>query len=104
MKPLEFHSPTSVEEAVSLLAGQGDNAGALSGGTDLIIQYRAGHKKIGHMIDIKNIPELNVLSYDDRAGLRLGAAVSCFSMGTLVCVRRVNLVAGLRGPTATAHS
>ena len=77
MKPLEFHSPTSVEEAVSLLAGQGDNAGALSGGTDLIIQYRAGHKKIGHMIDIKNIPELNVLSYDDRAGLRLGAAVSC---------------------------
>ncbi len=77
MKPLEFHAPTSLAEAIGLLSGHGQDVGVLSGGTDLIIQYRAGRRQFGHMVDIKKIPELNVLSYDAKQGLRLGAAVCC---------------------------
>jgi len=77
LKPLEFHAPTTLDEAIGLLAAGGQDVGILGGGTDLIIQYRAGRRAFGHMLDVKKIPELNVLSYDDATGLRLGAAVCC---------------------------
>ncbi len=88
MKPLEFSRPATLDEAVALLAKEGANAGALAGGTDLIIQHRAGAKEFGHMVDIKNIPELNVLSFDAGEGLRLGAAVACDTLGTYEPARR----------------
>ena len=77
MKPLEFHAPRSLDKAIGLVAGHAQDVGILSGGTDLIIQYRAGRRQFGHMVDVKHVPELNVLSYDDKTGLRLGAAVCC---------------------------
>lgn len=77
MKPLEFSQPASLDEALRLLSGNGQAVGLLAGGTDLIIQHRAGRREIGHMIDVKRIPDLNVLELDGAQGLRLGAAVSC---------------------------
>lgn len=77
MKPMEFSQPASLDEALRLLASEGNGAGLLAGGTDLIIQHRGDRRVIGHMIDVKRIPDLNVLSYDATKGLRLGAAVSC---------------------------
>lgn len=78
MKPFAFSAPATVAEAIALLSKEKAGAGLLSGGTDLIIQIRAGRREIGHMIDVKKIPELNVLSYSAKQGLRLGAAVPCF--------------------------
>lgn len=83
MRPLEFSAPSKLDEAIKLLSGTTGPVGVLGGGTDLIIQYRAGRKDLGHMVDVKNIPELNVLEYDNAKGLRLGAAVSCMSLGEL---------------------
>lgn len=88
MKSLEFSAPASLEDALSLLAGEGDKAGILAGGTDLIIQHRGGHREIGHMIDIKKIPELNVLEFDADSGLRLGAAVACDDLGAYAPARQ----------------
>jgi carbon-monoxide dehydrogenase medium subunit len=81
LKPLEFSSPASLEEALRLLATPGSTVGLLSGGTDLIIQHRAGRRELDHMVDLKKIPELNVLSFDPGSGLRLGAAVPCARLG-----------------------
>jgi carbon-monoxide dehydrogenase medium subunit len=78
---LEFSAPTSLDEAIKLLSGKDGPVGVLGGGTDLIIQYRAGRKDLGHMVDIKKIPELNVLEFNPAQGLRLGAAVSCAMLG-----------------------
>ncbi|MEE8436417.1 MAG: xanthine dehydrogenase family protein subunit M [bacterium] len=89
MKPLQFSAPTSLDEALSLLSGAGDGAGVLSGGTDLIIQYREGLRDIGQMVDIKKIPELNVLEFDPVTGLRLGAAVSCALLGEFAPAREI---------------
>jgi CO/xanthine dehydrogenase FAD-binding subunit len=53
---------------------QADPAAKLfAGGTDLLIQYRAGLQHPSIFVDLKRIPELVGISVDHR-GLRLGAA------------------------------
>ena len=74
---LNYEAPTSLDQAINALAAAGDNGRMLAGGTDLIIQMRAGVKQPGQVIDAKKIPELQVLSFDAKNGLRLGAALAC---------------------------
>jgi len=78
VRPLDFSAPTSLADALRLLGG---DSALLCGGTDLIIQMRAGRRDVGHMVDVKKIPELNVLEFDPVKGLRLGAAVACMRLG-----------------------
>ena len=77
MHELHYEAPTSLDQAVSLLATAGDDGRLLAGGTDLIIQMRAGVRQPGQVIDAKKIPELQTLSYAAQSGLRLGAALAC---------------------------
>lgn len=80
MKWFDYASPASLAEALGLLAGHGDRARLLAGGTDLLVQMRAGRRTPEIVIDIKNIAELNELSYDASSGLTLGAAVPCYKI------------------------
>ena len=82
MKWIDFEKPNTVEDAVKLLSDSGGTARAMAGGTDLIVQLRAGHPRINPdvVIDIKSIPELNELSYDANKGLTVGAAVECYKI------------------------
>ena len=77
MHELHYEAPTSLDQALSLLATAVDDGRLLAGGTDLIIQMRAGVRQPGQVIDAKKIPELQTLSYDAQSGLRLGAALAC---------------------------
>jgi carbon-monoxide dehydrogenase medium subunit len=76
MHSFEYAAPTSLGEAVNLLAGARGNARVLAGGTDLIINMRVGRRKPALVVDGKHIPELNELSLT-ASGLTIGAAVSC---------------------------
>ena len=76
MHSFSYAAPTSLGEAVTLLAGARGNARVLAGGTDLIVNMRVGRRKPELVVDGKRIPELNELSLT-AAGLTLGAAVSC---------------------------
>ena len=74
---IDYISPHSVREATDILAERGGNARVLAGGTDLLVVLRAGRmNNVNLVVDIKNIPELNEITYDPEAGLTLGAAVS----------------------------
>lgn len=77
MRELQYSSPTSVDEAIELLAETNQDPRILAGGTDLLIQLRAGARHSRHLVDVKRIPEMNVLHADARTGLRLGGAVPC---------------------------
>ena len=80
MRAFEYTSPKTVSAAAALLAEKGDQARALAGGTDLIVQVREGKRHLERIVDIKDIPETNVLSYDAQTGLNLGSAVPCYKI------------------------
>ena len=78
MKWIDYKAPNSVREAVALLSEAGDRARPLAGGTDLLVQLRVRAYDLDLVVDVKNIPELNELSYDPDNGLTIGAAVPCY--------------------------
>lgn len=72
---IQFSSPTSVTEAVQSLSACDGLKKVLAGGTDLLVQLRAGMISPDLIVDIKRIPELSAISAED-GGFRVGAAVS----------------------------
>jgi CO/xanthine dehydrogenase FAD-binding subunit len=77
VKWFDYAAPASVAEAVGLLTAH-PSARLLAGGTDLLVQLRAGRKETDLVVDAKRIPELNAIHYDPTGGLTLGSAVPCY--------------------------
>ena len=80
MHEFSYEAPTTVDQAVKLLSSDGDTARVICGGTDLLIQMRNAVRKPRLLVDVKNIREMRDISYDAKAGLRLGAAVPCIEI------------------------
>ena len=80
MKWIDYAPPHSVREAVDVLSEAGGRARVMAGGTDLLVALRAGVYDIDLVVDGKNIPELNEITYDPTNGLTLGAAVPCYKI------------------------
>ena len=78
VRPIEYISAKTVQEAVKSLEEKGDKARPLAGGTDIIVQLRGGRRQLDRLVDLKAIPELNDLTYKSDSGLRIGAAVPCY--------------------------
>jgi CO/xanthine dehydrogenase FAD-binding subunit len=72
---INYEAPTTVDQAVKMLAAHGDKARPLCGGTDLIIQMRAGVRRPEYVVDLKNIADMRKISFSMQHGLNLGAAV-----------------------------
>jgi CO/xanthine dehydrogenase FAD-binding subunit len=77
VKWFDYATPASVGEAVGMLTAH-PGARLLAGGTDLLVQLRAGRKETDLVVDLKRIPELNAIEYDPALGLTIGAAVPCY--------------------------
>ena len=88
MKWIDYAAPHSVREAVDLLNEAGDRTRIMAGGTDLLVQLRAGAHDLDLVVDGKGIPELNELSYDPVNGLTIGAAVPCYKIYGNASVRQ----------------
>jgi len=68
---MRYEAPTTVADAVRLMKAD-PTARPLAGGTDLLVQQKAGRRPSA-FIDLKRIPELLGVTLDAK-GLRLGAA------------------------------
>ena len=80
MHAIDYVAPKSIQEAVELMASKGDQARAMAGGTDLLVQVRGGRRTSEVVVDIKDISELNQLTYDSQKGLTIGAPVPCYKI------------------------
>ena len=72
MTNLTYAAPTSVDDAVKLLAGAAGLAKVLSGGTDLLVQMRAGRLKPELIVDTKKIPGVIGIR-EENGGFVIGA-------------------------------
>ncbi len=77
---MRYEAPESVDAAVGLLAGAPGQVRVLAGGTDLLVQLRAGLIEPDLVVDVKKIPELRQISAEN-GGFRIGAAVSGAELG-----------------------
>jgi len=79
MRDFEYEAPTKLAEALTLMTQHNGSARPLAGGTDVIDHVRTGRLSPDLLIDVKKLPELNILELNP-AGLRLGAAVPCWKI------------------------
>ena len=73
MPTLNYAAPSTVDEAVKLLAGASGLAKVLSGGTDLLVQLRSGRLKPELIVDTKHIPG-TIGIREEAGGFVVGAA------------------------------
>ncbi len=79
MSSLSYAAPTSVNEAVGILAGAQGLAKVMSGGTDLLVQLRSGRTRPDIIVDTKKIPGIMGIRQVD-GGFVIGAATSCATL------------------------
>jgi len=77
MKPPRFDylAPRTVEEALDILAAEGEDARVLAGGQSLIAMLNMRLIKPGVIIDVSRMPGLDTI-VSDEAGIHVGAAAT----------------------------
>ena len=77
---LGYKAPSTVEEAIGILAGASGVAKILAGGTDLLVQLRSGRAKPDVIVDIKKIEGITGIRQHD-GGFVIGAATPGAEIG-----------------------
>lgn len=75
LPPFDLHRPQSVEEATELADRYGEDAAFYCGGTELLLLLKLGFASFGHLVDLKQIEELEGVRAEDGE-LVIGGAVT----------------------------
>jgi len=75
MQTLSYLAPGTIDEAVAAMAAASGKGRILAGGTDLLVQMRAGTQSPGIIVDVKKIREMTEIAATPEGGFRIGAAV-----------------------------
>jgi carbon-monoxide dehydrogenase medium subunit len=72
----DYLRPESAAQASRLLAEHDGEARALMGGTDLLVRMRNRFVRPKILLDLKHLPGMRDIVYDEATGLTVGAAVT----------------------------
>lgn len=73
--PFTYHRPSSLAEALALLAEHGDDAKVLAGGQSLVPLMALRMARPAHVVDLARVPDLDAITVDDGASVTIGAMV-----------------------------
>ena len=80
MKYVDYERPTNLKAALEILQNNGETTKILAGGTDILTKLRIRREQPDLLLDSKEIPELNELSYNPDSGLTVGGAVPFYKL------------------------
>jgi carbon-monoxide dehydrogenase medium subunit len=89
MRLFAYHRPTTVPETLDLLAGLGEDAELLAGGTSLMNMAKLGLAEPAHVVALAGVPELHGLTGSEDEGLTFGAMAPIRDVETSPLVRRL---------------
>lgn len=78
---MKYHTPSSFEEAAKIAAQASGTTRFLAGGTDVLVQMRAGIVLPDELIDLKKIPGVFDMIRNEDGRWRIGAAVPGAKLG-----------------------
>src|SRR2546428_7090226 len=75
----EYHSPTSVKDALGLIGQHGDDAKLLAGGHSLIPMMKLRLAQPKHLIDLRNVPGLKGVKEEGNT-IAIGAMTTWYEL------------------------
>jgi len=72
----DYVRASALDEVPRLLEEHGEAARLLMGGTDLLVRMRDGFIRPQIVVDVKHLPGMRDISYDEQTGLTIGAAAT----------------------------
>ncbi|MCC6791007.1 MAG: xanthine dehydrogenase family protein subunit M [Thermomicrobiales bacterium] len=78
----EYLAPTTIDDALALLAENGEDAKLVAGGQSLFVFLRQGLLQPSYLIGLKKIEELTEIAESPGGGLTIGAMVSQHRIAT----------------------
>ncbi|RJX36540.1 MAG: xanthine dehydrogenase family protein subunit M [Desulfarculus sp.] len=76
MKGFDYHESSTLDEAARLALGMAGEVRYLAGGTDLLVLMKYGVLQPAAVINLKKIPGLDTLAFNEQDGLKVGALVT----------------------------
>jgi carbon-monoxide dehydrogenase medium subunit len=92
LRAFEYHAPTSLSEAISLLRQHGESARPLAGGTDLVVQMKENATRFpspSHIVSLLRVPELGGIEFSESEVLRIGASVTMAEVAESPLIREL---------------
>jgi len=87
MKRFEYFEPSTLEEAFSLLNKYNGKVKILSGGTDLLVAMKERGLAPSYVMNVKCIPGLDYIKYEEKKDLRIGALTTIRTIETSNVIR-----------------
>jgi carbon-monoxide dehydrogenase medium subunit len=76
----EYLEPKTVKEVCSLLSQYNEKAKVIAGGTKLLALMKQRKINPKYLINLKGIPNLEYINYNDEEGLKIGALTTLFEI------------------------